>query len=261
MSTASDEYADAQIALLTAVDYYRADALQKADTLNGSGDYEASIKLLRNVENLTGFSVEVAMRRETAEDAYFENVVDNCKAIYKAEGAEKASVAVNDALSVLTNDSRLLKLKALLDGVTVVSEKQVTRNRGYATSYDYTTDSYGNEHDGELLRFGVDSDLEYTPHEKYNSFAASIFVGEMYEYQRIQLRFYCDGKLVYDTGMVDRKYRGETLNIDITGVYSFRIEAEGVGDTVMGSYRPNIWLENAVFSTGITETDIDKAVQ
>jgi len=261
VSSASNEYADAQIAMLSAADYYRADALAKAVVFNQEGNYEASINLLRKAEDLTGFSAEVTMQRESAEEAYFNAVVEECKSVYTSEGADSASDIVAGALAVLKDDSRLLNLKALFDSVTTVPERQMTNSYSHATTYDYITDSYGNEHDGCLLMFRDAGGVEYTPFEKYDTFSANIFVGEMYEDQRIQLKFYCDEKLVYETGMVDRQYRGEKVNIDITGVYSFRIAAEGVGDYILGSYHPNIWLEDATFSTGFTEADIDKAIQ
>lgn len=266
--SSSKEYADAQIALLSASDLYRSQALQKAEEYNSSGDYAASIKLLRTAEELTGFSAEVVMQREAAEELYFNTAVDQCKEAYRADGAEKAATIANGALTVLKEDARLLKLKQLFESVTTVSAQQVSHNYStYAISTDdYAVDSYGNEHSGELLHFstypsGASGSVEYTPYEKFNTFSAKIFVGKMYEQQRSQLQFYCDGKLVYDTGMVDRQYRGETINIDITGVYSFRIVSDGYWTSALGSYDPNIWLENPTFSTGITEADIDAAIQ
>ena len=268
VSSTSKEYTDAQLALLLASDAYRSETLQKAEDYNNSGDYASSIKLLRTAEDLTGFSAEVVMQREAAEELYFNTAVDQCKEAYRTDGAERAAVIANGALTILKEDARLLKLKQLFESVTTVSAQQVSHNYStYAISTDdYAVDSYGNEHSGELLHFstypsGASGNVEYTPYEKFNTFSAKIFVGKMYEQQRAQLQFYCDGKLVYDTGMVDRQYRGETINIDITGVYSFRIVSDGYWTSALGSYDPNIWLEYPTFSTGITEADIDEAIQ
>ena len=268
VSSTSKEYTDAQLALLLASDAYRSETLQKAEDYNNSGDYASSIKLLRTAEDLTGFSAEVVMQREAAEELYFNTAMDQCKEAYRTDGAERAAVIANGALTILKEDARLLKLKQLFESVTTVSAQQVSHNYStYAISTDdYAVDSYGNEHSGELLHFstypsGASGNVEYTPYEKFNTFSAKIFVGKMYEQQRAQLQFYCDGKLVYDTGMVDRQYRGETINIDITGVYSFRIVSDGYWTSALGSYDPNIWLEYPTFSTGITEADIDEAIQ
>lgn len=114
-----------------------------------------------------------------------------------------------------------------------------------------TEDSYGDTHSGDIVRMaqvtGDVPSIEFITGGKYTKFTTTVFTTLIKEDHRFQFKVYADNILVYDTGFVDRTFKEETVEIDITGVYAIKMECYQDGYVAPYETGPSFCLQDMTF--------------
>lgn len=245
---------------------YGKDTESKAEAFFSSGDYVSCLLLINSTENFLNGNEAIRIIKQKAGEAYSDALFESAKELYFSEGVSSAKAIVNEGLSVIPENKKLVKLKELLDSVLTVcgSDMNFQNSDGYFRRCSSFMNSYGDTLSGDLFTFlgndWHDPWCEFITAEKYTSFSCKVDANIIKEEHQLRMKIFLDGSLAYDSGAVDRTWKGEDVVLDISGVYSVKIEVYNlVGLLREWEYpSPRMILADPVFVSGLSKSDFTK---
>lgn len=259
----SKVYSDANEYLYQIMQEYEKYTETKAESFFDNKDYASCLALINSTGDCFSGNEVIQRIQQEASTIYLDDVITSAKRAYFAEGVSTAKAIVNDGLRIVPENRKLMKLKELLD--SVVAEKG--SNMRFQNSNDFFQccssymNSYGDMLSGDLFTFlGNDWNApwcEFFTAEKYTSFSCKVDANIMKEEHQLQMKIFLDDTLAYDSGVVDRTWKGKDIVLDVSGVYSVKIEVYNLVGISHEWENPNprIIVMDPTFIAGLSEND------
>lgn len=222
-----------------AVEVNKADVMAKVTDYASKQDYAGAIKYINQKLDAVNNDSNILIKLSEMENSYRSTVEAEAAAAFKSGGYEQAISVVNAALSVLSNDSKLVDLHDQYMAYQPVSllELDYLNQGGLGlTSVSGFRDNFGNEYQSGMVISGdIDSDnitalyksgwKEYYINRAYKSLSGQFVLA--YDYRSTDhvstLKIYGDGVLLFKAD-VSAGCDPRPISVDVSNVQKLEIE-------------------------------------
>lgn len=194
------------------------------------------------------------------EQLYRQTIIEKSISAYKSNGYEAAIPVISEGLSVLPDDSQLLKYDNLYKLCVPVSlDSVITLKGSLSASQNSVTDLYGNTYYGYIVfslndsKAGRHSEVELFLDGQYTRLTATC-IPQTDSDTTLQLIIYADDVEVFNSRMMEQTTKPIMIDVNVTNVRNLRIEAAGAN--ISGLEWPKIYLANSTLTRELTDEEL-----
>lgn len=212
-------------------------------------------------------TLELREKMDRCATEYRNQVVENSIEIYHDSGANAADAAIARGLQFLEDDAGLINVSNLYQSVAEpVSFKHLAgrENNGVGLNGADKTDSMGKDHSSHnmIYFFSISKEresasIERNTHGSYTRLTGSMYFLDTDYDMSAEMKIYADGRVIFESGTLNKKTGGVDFDVDISGVYSVVIEISYID---LGNYFSPCFLDNVYVSRVLSDSEIRQAV-
>ena len=241
---------------------------KKMNLLAEENDFSSMYALYNEALDDIDCTISAAMTNLLAEaqQRFRQDIIDRSVTAYKSSGYEAAIPIINEGLSVLSEDEKLLKYYELykscipvyLTDLPVIDKQWGAWDDIIIQSNDSVTDAYYNDYHGYIKLVEGNASypvsVEFLLNRSYTTIQAKCFVNpNAVVTDGIQICIYADDILVYSSGEMSKKTDAKSIELDVTSVRVLKVEINSPsGQPHIGAY-----VAEPILSRTLTDTDLN----
>lgn len=264
----AENYEEAQTQIENCTKEICDDANQRINQCVDDENYEEALTIFKDFSVLHPEMVTENMKgsAELCQEKYREQIVAQSIKRYHNEGAEAADAVINQGLQLMDDDQRLINVSNLYQSVSeLVSFKSLTGSEEWCSTFgNDKTDSLGKVHSSKNLIYFFNmckehptSTIERNVYGTYSTISGDLFFLDTDYDMSASMKIFLDGTVAFDSGLMDKKSGGTHFNVDISNVYSVKIELSYID---VGNAYAHCLLDNVFVSRELTDEEIYQAV-
>ncbi|MGN0478222.1 MAG: hypothetical protein ACI4GO_02195 [Hominenteromicrobium sp.] len=215
----------------TELDDYVENLLKTAETLVGEDDYAGAVQLLSNA---TREDARIDKQIQAYKDAYKEKMLAEAADYADASDYEEAVAVLEKSQSLLGDDADIAAKIAEYKSLYPVRLIDLSPTGGADCASGWTAqDAFGNMYSNGLSFtlypiLATSVSTEYSPYGRYRLLSGTWVVeSDSTEDFSATVRIYVDGSLQYEVSALTRNSQPVSLNLQISGAQTVRIEVDG----------------------------------